>query len=210
MSALFAQICYGEIMKKLVLFILVSVMCCNIGFAQEIKNLKIDGVSVGDSLLRYMSEKEIMSQQKDSNNAYKNLGKQIFFEVYMMSDNNDLDFKSFFVKAKDKNFIIQAIYGTKTYENNIDKCFTRLKKIINHYDNNFKSLKKKSEKLNILFDPSGKSYLTRVTYKFKNGDRIELACYDFDETFQKDLDYPNPDAFNISFNRKDLFLWINP
>ena len=185
-------------------------MWCNVGFAEEISDFELDGIRIGDTLLQYMSEEEIISQQKESNEAYKNLGEQIFFEVYMRSTDNSIDFKSFFVKANDKNFIIQAIYATKTYENNVDQCFTRLKKITKQYDENFKSLKKKSEKSKILYDPSGKSYLKRTIYKFKNGDLIAIECYDFDESFQKDYGYQNPDAFNISFNKKELYLWINP
>ena len=197
-------------MKKISLYVFLVLMWCNVGVAEEISDFELDGISIGDTLLKYMSEEEIISQQKESNKAYKNLGKQIFFEVYMGSTDNTIDFKSFFVKSNDKNFIIQAIYATKTYENNVDQCFTRLKKITKQYDENFKSLKKKSEKLKILYDPSGKSYLKRTIYKFKNGDLIAIECYDFDESFQKDYGYQNPDAFNISFNKKELYLWINP
>ena len=197
-------------MRKLSLYIFLVLMWCNVGFTEEITDFELDGISIGDTLLKHMSEEEIMSNQEDSNKAYKNLGKQIFFEAYMVSTSNDIDFKSFFIKSNDKNFIIQAIYATKTYENNVEECFARLKKITKHYDENFKSLKKKSEKLKILYDPSGKSYMKRVVYKFKNSDRIAIECYDFDETFQKDYGYQNPDALNISFNRKELYLWINP
>mgnify|MGYP001359050700 CR=1 FL=1 len=197
-------------MKKLSLYVFLVLTWCNVGFAEEITDFELDGISIGDSLLEYMSEEEIMNNQKKSNEAYKNLGKQIFFEAYMESTNNDIDFKSFFVKSNDKNFIIQAMYVSKNYENNIDECFTRLNNITKHYDENYKSLKKKSEKLKILYDPSGKSYLKRTVYKFKNGDRIAFECYDFDETFQKDYGYQNPDGFDTSFNRKELYLWINP
>ena len=34
MSALFTQICYGEIMKKLFLCVLLSLMWCNVGFSK--------------------------------------------------------------------------------------------------------------------------------------------------------------------------------
>ena len=37
MSALFTQICYGEVMKKFVLYILLSLIWCNIGFAKNFK-----------------------------------------------------------------------------------------------------------------------------------------------------------------------------
>ena len=37
-------------------------------------------------------------------------------------------------------------------------------------------------------------------YKFNNGDRIAMECYDFDESFQEDSNYPNPDSFLLVFN----------
>ena len=41
MSALFTQICYGEIMKKLSLYILMGLLWCNIGFANKF-SCKVD------------------------------------------------------------------------------------------------------------------------------------------------------------------------
>ena len=185
-------------------------MFCNVGVAEKISDFEIDGISIGDSLLQYMTKEEILSDQKESNEAYKALGNQIFFEVYKEPTSNDMDVISFFVKSNDKNFIIQAIYATKTYQNDIDQCFARLNKITEQYDKEFKSLKKRSQKGEILYDPSGKSYLVRTTYEFKNGDLIAIECYDYDESFQKNYGYQNPDALNISFNKKQLYSWINP
>jgi len=39
-------------------------MWCNVGFAEKISDFELDGISIGDSLLKYMSEEEIISQQK--------------------------------------------------------------------------------------------------------------------------------------------------
>ena len=197
-------------MKKLLAYVYISLMFCNVVVAEKISDFELDGISIGDSLLQYMTKEEILSHQKESNEAYKTLGNQIFFEVYKEPRDKNIDFISFFVKSNDKNFIIQAIYATKTYENDIDQCFARLNKITEQYDKEFKSLKKRSEKSKILYDPSGKSYLVRSTYKFKNGDLIAIECYDFDESFQNNYGYQNPDSLNISFNKKQLYSWINP
>ena len=129
-------------MKKLFAYACISLMFCNVGVAEKISDFELDGISIGDTLLQYMTKEEILNDQKESNEAYKNLGNQIFFEVYKEPKDSDIDFISFFVKSNDKNFIIQAIYTTKTYQNNIDQCFARLNKITEQYDKNFKSLKK--------------------------------------------------------------------
>ena len=130
-------------MKKLLACVCVSLMFCNVVVAEKISDFELDGISIGDTLLQYMTKEEILNQQKESNEAYKDLGNQIFFEVYKKPTDNDVDVLSFFVKSNDKNFIIQAIYASKIYKNNIDQCFERLNKISEQYDKNFKSLKKR-------------------------------------------------------------------
>ena len=49
-----------------------------------------------------------------------------------------------------------------------------------------------------------------ITPTFINGDLIAIECYDFDKSFQKNYGYQNPDSLNISFNKKQLYSWINP
>ena len=197
-------------MKKLLGIVVLGLIFCKIGFTEEITNFELEGISIGDSLFKYMSEEKMEKEEKESNIAYKNLGKQIFFEAYINSSTKDFDNISFFVKSNDKNKAIYAIYANKVYKNNVDECFARLNELTKQYDKDLNSLKKKSERLKIKYDPSGKSYLKRIIYKFNNGDRIAMECYDFDESFQKDSNYPNPDTFSISFNKKELYLWINP
>tara|TARA_B100000767_G_scaffold107755_1_gene103278 strand:- start:3898 stop:4137 length:240 start_codon:yes stop_codon:yes gene_type:complete len=54
-------------MKKLVLFIFLSLMWCNVGFAIEIENLEdleIDGISIGDNLLDHYSKLELIQNKK--------------------------------------------------------------------------------------------------------------------------------------------------
>ena len=56
--ALFDQICYDEIMKKLSLYIFLVLMCCNNSFAEDIADFQIEGISIGNSLLEYYSKKK--------------------------------------------------------------------------------------------------------------------------------------------------------
>ena len=50
MSALFIQICYGEFMKKLFLYIFLVLVGCNAGFANEIEFSKD---SINDNITNY-------------------------------------------------------------------------------------------------------------------------------------------------------------
>ena len=60
-------------MKKLLAYVYISLMFCNVGDAEKISDFELDGISIGDSLLQYMTKEEILSDQKESNEAYKNL-----------------------------------------------------------------------------------------------------------------------------------------
>ena len=59
-----------------------------------------------------MTKEDILSNEQSSNQAYTNLGEQIFFEAYSDIPSSYFDVKSF-VKSNDNNFIIYAIYATK-------------------------------------------------------------------------------------------------
>ena len=66
-------------MKKLLAYACVSLMFCNVVVAEKISDFELDGISIGDTLLQYMTKEEILKHQKESNEAYKDLGNQIFF-----------------------------------------------------------------------------------------------------------------------------------
>ena len=68
MSALFTQICYGEIMKKLSLYIFLVLMFCNVGFAEDLSKSDINK-------LRKLNTEEIISVLSDKKlNGYYQFG----------------------------------------------------------------------------------------------------------------------------------------
>ena len=177
-------------------------------FADDISDFQIAGMSVGDSLLKYMSEEKILIEKEKSKNWYASLGDQIFFEAYIFDIFKNFDYVSFFVKSNDTNFIIQAIYGVIYFKEDISKCYKKQNEIIDEIDNLFKNTDKHSENLTLYQDPSGKSNMKRISYEFTNQDIIAVECYDWDESMQKG-DPPNPDILSLSINTKELFSWIN-
>ena len=48
-------------------------------FADDISDFDIEGIKIGDTLLQYMTKEDILSNEQSSNQAYTNLGEQIFF-----------------------------------------------------------------------------------------------------------------------------------
>ena len=98
-------------MKSLItVFILFSSF---VSFADDISDFDIEGIKIGDTLLQYMTKEDILSNEQSSNQAYTNLGEQIFFEVYSDIPSSYFDVKSFFVKSNDNNFSLCNICNKK-------------------------------------------------------------------------------------------------
>ena len=176
--------------------------------AEDITDFEIEGISIGDTLLKYMSEEEILVEKEENKHFYASLGDPIFFEAYIFNGFENFDYLSFFVKSNDTNYIIQAIYGVKYYEKNINDCYKKQKEISIELDNQFKNTIKNSNQLPLYWDQSGKSFMKRISYEFMNQDIIALECYDWDESMQRG-NPPNPDILSLSLNREELFSWIN-
>ena len=113
--------------------------------ANDISDFQIEGISIGDTLLRYMSEDEILNEKKDNMNLYKDLGEPIFYEVYIFDRFINYEYLSFFIKSNDNNYIIQAIYGVSLYEEDIRDCHNKLNELSVKLDSMFSNIDKNSE-----------------------------------------------------------------
>ncbi len=58
-------------------------MWCNVGFADDISEYRIEGISIGDSLLDHMSKEEIISEIERHKPAYNYLTED-FGEAYLL------------------------------------------------------------------------------------------------------------------------------
>ena len=72
-------------MKKLSLYIFLGLLWCNVGFADDISEYQIEGISIGDSLLDHLSKEEIANEIEANKSAYNYLNDD-FGEVYLFSN----------------------------------------------------------------------------------------------------------------------------
>ena len=108
--------------------------------AEDINDFEIEGMSIGDSLLNYYSEDQILKNidpnvHKNTDGKFKTTG---FYGSF-----NEYDGMQFTVKSNDKKYIIYGISAGIFYSD-IEKCKKKLKNI--------------SKELSILFSDS-KSHL---------------------------------------------------
>ena len=99
-------------MKKtlIILVLFSSLIGCERG--PLIEDYKIEGIGLGDSLLDYLSESEIIAEIELNKPAYNYLNDD-FGEVYLFSNFDTYDNLSFFVKPKDKHYTIYSIKISK-------------------------------------------------------------------------------------------------
>jgi len=177
-------------MKRLLLILILTFSFQTLVKADDIRDFQIEGMSIGDSLLDYFSEKKII---KEKRNYYKN-------KKYTPIEINSNNFKiftdlSFTYRTNDKDYIIERMSGYIDYRNkDIKNCYKQVDIVANEIENIFSSNVSRSKKKNKIFydvDKTGKSNYEYITFDFKNYDQIVVACYNF----SKESGYT--DNFNV-------------
>ena len=98
-------------------------------FADDISDFKIEGISIGDSLLDYMTMEEINSEidfiyEKYNNSESKNIAIVNYYKELQIYDALTIDFKT-----NDSKFEIAGISGIIVYKDNFDNCLMKQKSI---------------------------------------------------------------------------------
>jgi hypothetical protein len=160
-------------------------------------------MSVGDSMLDFLSEEKIKDNIQD---FYKN---NEFIPVWIEGSY----FKStmyekieFNYKNGDKNYVIYNVSGL-TFPKNINDCHEKQIEILNDLDEMFADVKG-IQKMNIekyrhTIDKSGKSTFTRGGLIFDTGGAITVDCNDFSNEVE------SKDEMYISIDTKEFTKFLN-
>ena len=182
---------------KIFLSILILIFCFQSwSKANDIKDFEIEGISIGDSALNFFSENQIKNNSMDFFKSKRFTPVQndqlSFFKTY--------DAVDFVYKTSDKEYIIQELSGVLIYENNVQDCYNKLSEIESEMDNIFPFTKKYPKRtFKHRNDPTQKSLVTDIEYVFKNGDSVQLACYDYSE------EYGSQDHLAVSLATKEIY-----
>ena len=151
-------------MKKLFLYVFLSLLWCSNAFADDFNKLILEKIKIGDSLLNYANEEDIKNSimPKYKKKKFSTSG----FDVAGISENFDQLEISF--ETADKEYKILHIGGTKA-TNGMNECISKRDNILKQYSSSLKNLKKKGPKtVNHPADNSGKSKMLDVIYFFKS------------------------------------------
>ena len=165
-------------MKKLLAIVILSLCFISSVQADDIRDFKIEGMSIGDSLLDYFSEEQILDNKKNWFNHNE----------YTITESTDKTYKSYdavqiVYKTNDRKKKIAAVDGLKIYAD-INLCYEELDNIVQEIKavvKNLKDLGKQTYKHRA--DKSGKSTVTDYVFESKYSDEVQVACYDYSESY---------------------------
>jgi hypothetical protein len=160
------------LMKKLSLYIFLGLICCNVGFANNVKDFQIEGVSVGDKLDKlaiFYPNFNSSSEWSFKEPALIRIDKsklKIFDDLYL-----------YLVERESKKIgLINAV----KYTDSIQECINIKKEIEMSLITEFKGAKLSSEEYKShALDSSGKSKFISTKFSVSSKDDIIINCYDW-------------------------------
>ena len=186
----------NKYMKKLLAIIIFSLYFMLPAQADDIRDIEIGGMSVGESLLQHLSKEEIKKSYKLD--AYKD---KSFTHVQIAKTSSEYDYISVFYKSKDKKYIIEAVIGEIKF-NNFKDCSKKQKEIIKNVSSIVSTKGIKNNKVHGI-DKTGKSKVIQTSFKL-NGGNLNVACYKYVGDFKAKLKAP----LNVSLTSTEILFWL--
>ena len=194
-------------MKKLSTYLFLIFLSFSVpSHGDDISEYEIEGISIGDSLLDYMSKEEVKDNMSFVYERMdKNIGKDVA-QVFYSKKLNNYDALYIDVKTTDNIFEILAINGTLFYKDNIKECYKKQIQLVEELKLVFKNASVEKEgPINHQAYPNGE--VKKIRYSFfinKNAQsNLEIICYDIAEELKKQ------DRLVISFKSKEFNEYAN-
>ena len=188
-------------MKRLLLTLILTLSFQTLTKADDIRDFQIEGMSIGDSLLRYYSEDQILSKSMSILSGGKNYYE--YKQIYKKNNNEVYDNIALYFKADDKNFIIKKISARNYYENNINECYDTQIDIMNDLEKILPNAKKRDLKTGKTPNfPKGSSTQTTTYFTFSDDSIIGIWCLDF---LKKDTS--SKDRLSVVVSTQEFRYW---
>ena len=195
-------------MNNLKVFLILLILIFNLQSflkADDIKDFQIEGMSVGDSLLDYMTKKQINQSKR---NYFKD--KRKYYVVYKQFNLNKFEVVDIYLKTDDKNYKIKTIVG-KLLVKNKNQCLSKKKEIIKELDQLFSNSKKETyDDVPHTYDKTGKSREYQTGYllgKDHMDDHISVTCSFFSKKIKKKERWE--DTLNVSAVSAEIQTWVS-
>jgi len=196
-------------MKKILGIVVLSLLLSTSAYTDDIKDFKIESISIGDSALDYFTESQLENGELDwFNYSYKE------YSTSLLLGKDIYDWFKISYNSHDDDFIIEGQVGIvvkKKYDDN--KCNKELDTAALDISKLFKNTKQGKKQLyKVVYNPrkifqepnsSGKSTATSISFDFKDEGKIILSCYNMDKATNQ-IDSPIKDINQFDTFRIDI------
>ncbi|MDA0968403.1 MAG: hypothetical protein O2935_03580 [Proteobacteria bacterium] len=191
-------------MKKLFIIVIFFISLQSWAKADDIQDFQIEGMSVGDSLLDYMSINQIKNSKR---NYFKD--KRKYYVVARVDNLENYEVVDLYLKTGDQKYIIRTIGGI--IELDKDMCFTKKKQIAFELEKIFPNIKKEEFDKAHEYDKSKKSRQYQTVFFLKktkkaNDPHIRVECSVWSDEVKK-KDYFS-DSLNVFAMTTEILNWI--
>ena len=186
-------------------------------FADNISDFEIEGISIGDSLLDYMTEDEILKEIERTKDFYYHLNEpNKYAEVYLVKKSENYDYLGFFIKnnsvntyvtSKNEKYTILSIRGLKRYIEDFDSCILNRNQIVDILSKMFPDREKVKEIRRYPGDPSGNSIGDTIYFDLDIGNTVRVYCSDFEETFRIKMKWS--EGLTVLIISSEIHEWLN-
>ena len=177
--------------------------------AAGIEDFEIEGISVGDSLLKYYSEKDIKKTiakkqgYKDKSFVRGTIGSKDNQRSYKIRrDFVTYDAIQFHFKKKDPEYKLYMISGIKEYLGDIDSCKLKKSEIVKELRSIFPDARMESKKNPHPMDKTKKSMTYSSYFYLKDDSASRIQCYDWSEKMG------HPDYLKVSMDHNEYVTWM--
>ena len=197
--------------KKIIIFLSVLILCIQSWTkADDIRNFEIEGISIGDSLLNFMSEDEIQQEIKTTKTHYNYLEDPLKFrEVYFLpkkNKSNTYQSVSAMFKNNDDRYEISFIRGMMDYVEDFRGCISKRDQIARDIETIISEYTKDQLEGSSKLDKSGKSITNNIYYIFNTGDVIILVCNDWEEKLRKKNNWT--EGLSVVIRTNEVGIWL--
>jgi len=161
--------------------------------ADDISDFEIEGMSIGDSLLDYMSDKVIITEMNDKDYSYYYKDDFVAISTWDIRDKFETyDDVGITLKTNDKKYKIYALTGTLYMEidSDIKECYKKqneiTKDIKNSLNLNNQGITWFVEKKNLKKHQLSVKY---IDFELSEGGVIRTTCYEIKKGVRKFADY---------------------
>ena len=192
-------------MKRFLIFLVFIFNIQSFTKADDIREIEIEGISIGDNALNFYSKDEL----DNNTNFYPNSKK--FFRVTISLDNNEFNLIQMHIKNENNEYKIYAIAGLILYQRNDPKkkCNDKRSKIVKDISGILINTKRSEiEKDFEPNDKTNKSYGEAIYFDFKDdySEYVKVGCVFYGEEFYKKTKWPN--HLRLSLSSSEYHYWL--